>query len=180
MTRWPPRGRRARIRAAAAAWFSPRRWPANDLLIAAAGLVLAVSVFVPWFKATLRFKTSSAYGYLIDPPGTVSGITAHSWLWAVFALGLLHFVVLAARHAPARRALRLPGYRQLLVVTSGLSCIAVLLAFAIRPDPWYGPVNLPDTFYIVIDPSYGAIVAVGAALVSLGIAIAAIRDRPAR
>lgn len=179
MTRWPPRGRRSRIRAAAAAWFSPRRWPVNDLLIAAAGLVLAVSVFVPWFKATLRFKTSSAYGYLIDPPGTVSGITAHSWLWAVFALGLLQFVVLAARYAPARRAFRLPGYRQLLVATSGLSCIAVLLAFAIRPGPWYGPSNLPDTFYIVIDPSYGAIVAVGAGLVSLGIAIAAIRDRPA-
>jgi len=39
---------------------------------------------------------------------------------------------------------------------------------------------MPDTFYIVIDPSYGAIVAVGAAIVSLGIAIAAIRDRPAR
>jgi len=109
----------------------------------------------------------------------VSGIAAHSWLWVVFALGLLQFVVLAARYVPARRAVRLPGYRQLLVVTSGLTCIAVLLAFAIRPGPWYGPLSLPPGFYIVIDPSYGAIVAVGAAIVSLGIAIAAIRDRPA-
>jgi hypothetical protein len=150
------------------------------MLIAAAGLVLTVTVFVPWFKATVRFKTSSAYGYLIDPPGTVSGIAAHGWLWAVFALGLLQFVVLAARYAPARRALRLPGYRQLLVLTSGLSYIGVLLAFALRPGPWYGPIDLPDNFYIAIDPSYGAIVAVGAAIVSLGIAIAAIRDRPAR
>ena len=54
------------------------------------------------------------------------------------------------------------------------------LAFAMRPSPWYGPIVLGDRFYIVIDPSYGAIVAVGAALVSLAIAIAAIRDRAAR
>jgi hypothetical protein len=77
VTRWPPRGRRARVRAAVtSAWFSLRRWPANELLIAAAGLVLAVSVFVPWFKATVKFKNSSAYGFLIDPPGNVSGIAA--------------------------------------------------------------------------------------------------------
>jgi len=180
LTRWPPRGRRARIRAAAAAWFSPRRWPANDMIIAAAALVLAVSVFVPWFKATVKFTNSSAYAVLIDPPGTVSGITAHSWLWVVFALGLLQFVVLAARYAPARRALRLPGYRQLLVVTSGLTCIAVLVAFAMKPAPWYGSNDLGEGLYIVVQPSYGAIGAIACALVSLGMAIAAIRDRPAR
>lgn len=180
MTRWPPRGRPARIRAATAAWFSPRRWSANDMIIAAAALVLAVSVFVPWFKATVRIKGSSASGFLIDPPGTVSGIAVHGWLWAVFALALLQFAVLAVRYVPARRALKLRGYRQLLVVTSGLSCIAVLLAFAMRPGPWYGPIDLGGTFYVVIDPSYGAIVAVGAAIVSLGVAIAAIRDKAAR
>ncbi len=150
------------------------------MLIAVAALVLAVSVFVPWFKATVKFRYSSAYGFLIDPPGSVSGIAAHGWLWAVFALGLLQFVVLAARYAPARRALRLPGYRQLLVVTSGLSCIAVLVAFAMKPAPWYGSNDLGGGLYLVVQPTYGAIAAIACALVSLGIAIAAIRDRPAR
>lgn len=38
--------------------------------------------------------------------------------------------------------------------------------------------ELGDGFYIVVGWSYGAIVALGAAIVSLGIAIAAIRDHP--
>jgi hypothetical protein len=147
-------------------------------MIAVAALVLAVSVFLPWFKATVRIKGSSETGYLIDPPGSVNGIAVHAYLWAVFGLALLQFVVLAARYIPVRRGFRLPGYRQLLIVTTGLCCIAVLVAFLMRPGPWYGGLVFPDNFYIVIDPAYGAVVALGAALISLGIAIAAIREHP--
>lgn len=148
------------------------------MLIAVAALVLAISVFVPWFKATIMIKGSSVNGYLIDPPGTVSGIAVHRFLWVVFGLALLQFVVLAVRYAPLRRALRLPGYRQLLVVLSGLSCAGVLVAFAMKPGPWYGSIDLGDGFTIVVGWSWGAVVAVGAAIVSLGLAVAAIRDRP--
>lgn len=69
MTRWPPRGRRARAASAAAAWFSPRRWSKNDMIIAVAAVVLVISLFVPWFKATVRIRGSSVSGFLIEPRG---------------------------------------------------------------------------------------------------------------
>jgi hypothetical protein len=147
------------------------------MLVAVAALVLAVSVFLPWFKAIVKIKGSSVTGFLIDPPGTVSGIKVHGLLWAVFGLALLQFVVLAVRYAPVRRALKLPGYRQLLVVTSALSSVAVIVAFAMKPAPWYGTNELGGGFYVVIGWDYGSIAAISAAIVSLAIAISAIRDR---
>ncbi len=150
------------------------------MIIAMAAVVLAVSLFVPWFKATVRIRGSGVSGFLIDPPGTVSGMAVHGYLWAVFALALLQLVVLAARYAPHRAAATLPGYRQLLVVTSGLSGLAVLVAFVAKPGTWYGGNELGEGFYIVVGWSYGGVVALAAAIVSLGTAIAAIRDRPAR
>jgi len=89
-------------------------------------------------------------------------------------------VVLAARYAPVRRAFGLPGDRQFLVVTSGLSCIAVLVAVLMNPATWYGGNELGGGFCIVVGWSYGAGVALGAATVLLGIAIAAVRDPPSR
>jgi hypothetical protein len=179
LTRWPRRGSRsARILSALATWFSPARWSASDMLIAVASLVLAISVFVPWFKASIMIMGKPVNGYLIDPPGTVSGIAVHRFLWAVFGMALLQFVVLAVRYAPVRRALRLPGCRQLLIVLSALSCVGVLVAFAMKPGPWWGSTDLGGGFTAAVGLSWGAVVAMGAALVSLGLAIAAIRDRP--
>jgi hypothetical protein len=186
LTRWPRRGSRsARILSALATWFSPARWPASDLLIAVAGLALAISIFVPWFKASIMIMGRPVNGYLIDPPGSVSGIAVHGFLWAIFGLGLLQFVVLALRYAPARRALRVPGDRQILIAASGLSCAGVLVAFAMKPGPWWGGTyvgggvtDLGGGFTAVVGWSWGAIVGIGAALVSLGLAIAAVRDRP--
>lgn len=155
------------------------------MLSAVAGLVLAISIFVPWFKASIMIMGKPVNAYLIDPPGSVSGIAVHSFLWAVFGLGLLQFVVLALRYAPFRRALRLRGDRQLLIGLSGLSCIGVLVAFAMKPDPWWGGTyvgggvtDMGGGFTAVVGWNFGAIVGVGAALISLGLAIAAIRDRP--
>jgi hypothetical protein len=148
------------------------------MLTAVAGLALAISIFVPWFKASIMIMGKPFDGYLIDPPGSVSGIAVHRFLWAVFGLGLLQFVVLALRYAPARRALRLPGDRQLLIVLAGLSCVGVLVAFTMKPGPWWGGTDLGGGLTAVVGWSWGAIVGVGAALISLGLAIAAIRDRP--
>ncbi len=150
------------------------------MIIAIAALVLVVSLFVPWFKATVRIRGSAVSGFLIDPRGTASGMTVHGYLWVVFALALLQVLVLVARYAPRRSAFTLPGYRQLLVLTSGLSGIAVLVAFVAKPSTWYGGNELGDGFYIVVDWSYGGVLALAAAIVSLWTAIAAIRNRPAR
>jgi hypothetical protein len=167
-------------RAALAAWFRPGRWSANDYIIAITAVALVVSLFVPWYKATVSINGSSVTGFLIQPPGTVSGIAVHGFLWLVFGLALLQFAVLAARYFPGRRALRLPGYRQFLVVTSGLSCIAVVVGFIWRPASWFTYNPLGDGFSIFVGWSYGAVVALAAVLVSLGSAVMAIRERPER
>ncbi len=80
----------------------------------------------------------------------VSGLAVHAYLWAVFALALLEFVVLAARYAPGRHAFTLPGYRWILAITSGLICFAVLVAFVTKPIPWYGRIEMGGALYVVV------------------------------
>ena len=180
MTRWSPRERRARMATAAAAWFNPERWSRYDLIIAVSALVLAVSSVMPWYRATVRGRFAPVSGFLIQPRGTVSGLAGHAYLWAVFALALLEFVVLAARYAPGRHAFTLPGYRWILTITSGLICFAVLVAFVTKPTPWYGRIETGGALYVVVGWTYGAVVALAAAIVSLGVAISALRDHRAR
>jgi hypothetical protein len=173
---WPPQNRRVPLRSALATWFSPDRWVKTDLAIAVAAVVLAVSVFLPWFKATVEMNGGSTAGALIQPSGTVSGISIHHYLWVVLALALLQFAVLAVRYFPGR-AVRLPGYGWILLVLSALSLLVVVAGSAVKPAAWFGGLQLGDGFSIVIGWDYGAEVALGAAVVSLGIAVAAIRDR---
>jgi hypothetical protein len=157
-------------------WFSPSRWPPNDKIMALAAVVLAVTPFTPWFKAAVKTRNPEVTGFLIDPPGSVSGIGAHQYLWGVLALALLQFGLIATRYAQPRRVVRLPGHRWLLVAVSGLSLIAVAVGCAVKPAPWYGNLVLGDGLWIDIEWDTGALVALGAAIVSLGVAIAAIRD----
>jgi hypothetical protein len=180
LTRWSPRERRARIVAAAAAWFNPERWSQYDLVIAVSALVLVVSSFMPWYKATVRSRFEPVNGFLMQPRGTVSGLAVHAYLWVAFALAVLEFVVLAARYAPGRHAFALPGYRWMLAVTSGLIFIAVLMAFVAKPSPWYGHIEIGGALYVVVGWTYGAVAALAAAVVSLGIAVSALRDHRAR
>ena len=177
MTSWLPRNKRSRAAFAIGTRFSPSRWPPNDKIIALAAVVLAVTPFTPWFKAALRTSDPNVSGSLIDPPGTVSGIAAHQYLWGAFALALLQFGIIAARYAPVRRVARVPGYRWLLVVTSGLSLIVVGVGCAVKPGPWFGNLQFPPPLWVEIQWDVGALVALGAALVATGVAIAALRDQ---
>jgi hypothetical protein len=177
LTSWLRIKRRPRVPSAVGTRFRPRRWPADDQIIAIAAVVLAVTPFTPWFKATVGTPDPNVTGILIDLPGTVSGIGAHQYLWGVFALALLQFGLIAVRHAPDRRVARVPGYRWLLVVTCGLSLIVVGVGCALKPGPWYGNLAFPPPFSIQIKWDVGAIVALGAALVGTGAAIAALRDQ---
>ncbi len=88
--------------------------------------------------------------------------------------------VLAGRYVPDRRAFTVPGYRQFLVALSAVSAVAVLVAGAIKPDTWNNLTGLPPNFSISVEWDYGAVIALGAAVVSAGIGIAAIRDAPAQ
>lgn len=145
-------------------------------MIALCALALAVALFVPWFKATVRIRGSSITGFVMDPPPPRSGLAAHHFLWAVLALALLELAVLAGRYVPDRRAFTVPRYRQALVALSAVSAAAVIVAGVMKPDTWNNLSGLPPNFYISVGWDYGAIVALGAAVVSAGIGIAAIRD----
>jgi hypothetical protein len=158
------------------AWFSPERWSQYDIVIAICALALAASPFVPWYKATVRIKDSTITGFVMNPPAPKSGLVVHHYLWAVFALGLLEFAVLAGRYVPDRRAFTVPGYRQLLVALSAICFAVVLVACAMRPDTWNNLTGLPPNFSIIVGWDYGAVIALGAAFVAAGIGIAAIRE----
>jgi hypothetical protein len=167
---------RSRLAASLRKWFNWSRWTTADKLVALAGPVIAVAVFLPWFKATVRFRTSQTTGYLMDPPGTLTGFAAHGYLLLAIALALLESAVIVARYFPGRRAPRLPFHRYFIVAASGAVCLVVLAAALFRPAAWYGNLQLPPPMYITIEWTYGSMTAVAAALIAQGFAVAALRS----
>jgi len=180
MTRWPSRNWRARVETVVAARFSPQLWSLNDQIVAVAAAALAISVFLPWYKAVVRIRNTTLSGFLIQPRGTASGITVHEYLWAVVGLALLQFLVLVARYARGHQPWTIPGYGVLLLVTSAISFALALIAFALKPSTWYGGNVLGGGLYISISQDYGAIVAVIAGLASFIVAWTVLRDPAAR
>jgi len=179
LTGWSARAARRRAGEFTATWFSPARWSFDDIVTAIAALALAVSVFFPWFQATVQIMRTAEQGVLMSPKGTISGVALREYLWAVVALALLQFAVLAAHYLPGRRAFTLPGYRQFLIVTSGLNLAVVVGSLAAKPDNWRG-VKMYPPFHLVVGWGYGAAVALVAAIGTLGAAIVAYRDRASR
>ena len=112
----------------------------------------------------------------MDPPGTLSGFSAHRYLIAPLAVALLETVVIAARHYPGGWAPRLPFHRYFLVIASGAVFVFVVAGALLRPTAWYGQLQMPNNFHVTIDWTYGALVSVGAAPISLGIAVTALRS----
>jgi hypothetical protein len=167
---------------AAREWFSPQRWSVNDALMAVAAIVLGGSVLGPWFRATVKFKTAPLVGSLIEPKGSESGIEAHRFLLAVGALALVELAVLIAHNAPDRHAVPIAGYHRLLAFISALICVGVMVGFLWRPTTWPGisQRELGPFFQLVIGWGFGSVAALGAAFVSLGIAVSAVRDRSPR
>jgi hypothetical protein len=167
--------------AAAGEWFSPQRWSVNDALMAVAAVVLAGSVLGPWFRATVKFRTSPLVGYLMEPKGSESGIEAHPFLLAVGALALVQLAVLIAQNAPDRHAVPIAGYHRLLAFLSALICVGVMAGFLWRPTTWPGISQRElGPLQLVIGWGFGSVAALAAAFVSLGIAVTAVRDRSPR
>jgi hypothetical protein len=159
-------------------WFNFARWTAADGFIALSGVVLAVAVFLPWFKArvTIQGTDGSVTGILLDPPGTMAGLTAHAYLLVPLAVGLLQSAVIAARYLPGRRAPRLPFHRYFLVVACAVDFLVVIAGALLKPRAWYGTLQMPPNFHVSIDWTYGSLIAAGAAVLALGIAVAGLRS----
>jgi hypothetical protein len=160
------------------AWFNFTRWTAADGFIALCGVVLAVAVFLPWFKAkvTIQSADGTITGFLIDPPGSMGGVAAHWYLLVPLTVALLQSAVIAARYFPGRRALRFAFHGYFLVAASAADFLIVIAGALLKPPAWYGRLQMPPNFHVSIDWTYGALIAAVAAALSVAIAVAALRS----
>jgi hypothetical protein len=111
--------------------FDISRWQRAEQITGAASLLLIISIFLPWFTASV---SSSVLGHTISDSASASGTTAHGYLWLVFFLGLAVLAVLVIQAGFARFPINLPfGVPQLLIGLTGLNLVLVLLAFLLKP-----------------------------------------------
>ncbi len=145
-----------------------RRWDRGDAIIGTALVVLIISLFLPWFTATVslgsRVLVASSAG---------NGLRTHGYLWVVLVLAITALAVLVARDAIGRIPGNLPSPGQLLVGTTGLALILTVLGLAFRPAGvsfkgpfgWTGYAQISH-LVAAASWSYGGFVAVAAALIA--------------
>lgn len=151
------------------------RWSSSEVFVGLTSVVVLISIFLPWFSVT---ATVSSRTFL----GSVSGTTAHGYLWLVFALALIVLLVLVAPEALDRAPVRLPSHQQLVVGASGLSFLLVLLAFIARPSATTvgspaGFAGLQLQIGASYNWSYGAYIALIAAILAFLATLRASRAR---
>jgi hypothetical protein len=166
---------------------------ASDVLVAVTAVLTVTASRWPWFQATLTPPDPD--GQVMAPSGAATGVYAHASLWAAVGLAAAQIALLAARYYPGGR-LRVPGDGDLLVLGSGLVCLLVTADTLIIPRPWFNILSrdgwwvLPplwegtpypiDGTTLFMTWSYGATVAIAAALVSLAATIASLVVTKAR
>jgi hypothetical protein len=113
--------------------FDAGRWTRAEQITGGASLLLLISLFLPWFTASINTK-GLGLGAGISDSVSVSGTGGHGYLWLVFiiSLAILAFLVIQAGFAQAPFSLPVTPQRLLLGLT-GLNLLLVLLAFLIKP-----------------------------------------------
>jgi uncharacterized membrane protein len=127
-----------------------RSWSGDELITGSGLIVLLVSLFLPWFNATVRFPTAPVIN------GSATGPSAHGYLWIVFALAILALVALVTGDLIGRLPGNLPSADQMLTGATGLALVLTILGVVSKPT---GPLSL-------VSWSYGGFVAVLAAAVA--------------
>jgi hypothetical protein len=160
----------------------PRAEPrvAWDFVVAVAAVLTIMASRWPWFQATLT--PADMTGLVPAPSGAATGVYAHPSLWAAVGLAAAQIALVAARYYPRGR-LRGPGDGVLLVVVSSMVCLLVTADVLLVPSPWaqiMTPVGVPFPWEgvrypvqdatLVMTWSYGATVAIAAAVASLAAA----------
>jgi hypothetical protein len=148
--------------------FDARRWTVCDKIAGAASLVVLISLFLPWFSASLSSDNSLGVS---AQSASESGTDAHGWLWFVFVIGLLilAYLVFAAGYQalPVKFPLR---HDQLLLVAAGVNLLLVFLGFVFKP----GNDGIAG---VSIGWSFGAFLALIAAVVAVASLTPAGRQR---
>lgn len=163
-------------------------WAVGDLLLAGGSVVLAITLFLPWFSASVhfggRFSAGAGGGFSLagvdgNLHGTADGPRVHGYLWVVLVLVLATLAILVLRPYLAALAASLPSLRQLLLATTGLALLVTLLGFASRPTA--GGTAGPLGITVSVSWSYGAFLAVLAAAIAFAATFApsAVGVRPA-
>lgn len=109
--------------------FDAKRWTPADMIVGGASLIVLISLFLPWFTASITGLGS----------GSESGTDGHGWLWIVFVIVLviLAFEVLKAGFATLPFTLPLQP-ELLLLIATGLNLLLVVIAFVAKPSIGFG------------------------------------------
>jgi hypothetical protein len=130
---WPQQPGMPGPPAPAAFNFDAGRWTRAEQITGGASLLLLISLFLPWFTASINAK-GLGLGAGISDSVSVSGTGGHGYLWIVFivSLAILAFLVIQAGFAKFPVSLPVTPERLLLGLT-GLNLLLVLLAFVFKP-----------------------------------------------
>jgi len=99
--------------------FDRSRWSSTDLVSGVATLILFIALFLPWFGVSL-----GVIGL------TVSGLTAHGYLYVVLILCIVELGYLAVIAGMPEIRSRIPvPHELLLTVINAINLVIVLIAF---------------------------------------------------
>jgi hypothetical protein len=111
--------------------FDLSRWGLAEKITGGATLLLIISLFLPWFTASVSEKVLHQ---TISRSASASGTTAHGYLWLVFIVSLLVLAVLVIKAGFATFPVSLPlGVVKVLTILTGVNLLFVLLAFVFKP-----------------------------------------------
>jgi hypothetical protein len=139
--------------------FDARRWTISDKVAGISTLVVLISLFLPWFTASL--SSNNALGYAASS-GSESGADAHGWLWLVFVISVAILAYLGLMAGGVALPFKLPlAHIQLLLVATGVNLVLVFVGFIAVPSN-------DGIAGLSVGWSFGAILALLAALVAVG------------
>jgi len=121
-----------------------------DQITGVATLVLFISLFLPWFGVNVPFGVGRV---------TVSGLTAHGYLYIVLILCLVVMGLTLVRAAFATPPFRIPiGHELLVLAATAINLLLVLVGFIFKPS---------GGLVLKVGWSWGAFVALIAAAVAV-------------
>lgn len=145
--------------------FDAQRWTQAEKITGVASVVLLISLFLPWFSVsgTVLGEHFSA---------SVSGTTAHGYLWLVFFVSLAIVAFLVLRAGFQTLPFTVPGGPEmLLLAATAINLLLVLIAFFVNPSAFAAGVGW----------SFGAFIGLIAAIVAcVPLALPVLRARTAR
>jgi hypothetical protein len=112
--------------------FDARRWTVSDKIAGVASLVVLISLFLPWYTATISAGNSAGAA---PRSASESGTDAHGWLRLVFVIVLLLvvYLVLTARF-PALPFMSPLRHYLLMLAFAAVDLLLIVIAFLLKPS----------------------------------------------